>query len=532
MKFLISCIFLLWSVVSTFAQDVDYDKPKEEWPFAKEIEKYGRSNQSVRIEMANRLMSGDLQDYCGMNCTFDRKTDAFYRDACIFYWSAFYAYETEHFGEAVGWVKRAEDLLVETDSVFFLSDCYALTSCIYMQLSDFTEAMLYSERSLALNRTTGDSLRLSSSLNNIAAICVFAKNIDLAEQYAREALQIEQKMAHPRSLSGRLGVLSDILVKANKPEEALVYATEAVRIEEGRGDHRKLAIRQSQLATALFAANHIEEARDIALEAADSLKVFGNLTSLIITYRLLANAETQLGNKNYAVDYLKRGLELCQKNNNMYQEAQVCLQMARLLTGMDCRKANFYWEEYARLTDSIYNDKMTKQMLAFNVRYQTASQQTKLVEQQDMILHHRTLLVACIVLLVGLALVASLLARLVKVRGANIKMLKENDEMKSELLALANQRTLQAETARQQILDVASRMAKLGETDSAELTAREIQIIQLLSKGLLSKEVAEQLNISVRTVDTHKNHIYRKLGISTTVELLRYAEQKGLVSKE
>ena len=104
--------------------------------------------------------------------------------------------------------------------------------------------------------------------------------------------------------------------------------------------------------------------------------------------------------------------------------------------------------------------------------------------------------------------------------------------MKSELLALANQRTLQAETARQQILDVASRMAKLGETDSAELTAREIQIIQLLSKGLLSKEVAEQLNISVRTVDTHKNHIYRKLGISTTVELLRYAEQKGLVSKE
>ena len=46
------------------------------------------------------------------------------------------------------------------------------------------------------------------------------------------------------------------------------------------------------------------------------------------------------------------------------------------------------------------------------------------------------------------------------------------------------------------------------------------------------KKVAEQLNISVRTVDTHKNHIYRKLGISTTVELLRYAEQRNLVSKE
>ena len=206
--------------------------------------------------------------------------------------------------------------------------------------------------------------------------------------------------------------------------------------------------------------------------------------------------------------------------------------MARLLSGIDCRKANYYWEEHARLSDSIYDDKMTKQLITFNVRYQTANQQNKLVEQQEQILQHRYLLVTCIILLVALVLVTSLLARLVKVRGVNIKMLKENDEMKSELLALANQRTLQAESARQQILDVASRMAKLGETDSSPLTAREIQIIQLLCKGLLSKEVAEQLNISVRTVDTHKNHIYRKLGISTTVELLRYAEQRNLVSKE
>ncbi len=64
---------------------------------------------------------------------------------------------------------------------------------------------------------------------------------------------------------------------------------------------------------------------------------------------------------------------------------------------------------------------------------------------------------------------------------------------------------------------------------SGELSQREVQIVQLLCKGLLTKEVAEQLNISIRTVETHKNHIYRKLGISNTVELLRYAERKGLV---
>lgn len=54
------------------------------------------------------------------------------------------------------------------------------------------------------------------------------------------------------------------------------------------------------------------------------------------------------------------------------------------------------------------------------------------------------------------------------------------------------------------------------------LTKREKQIALLSSKGKISKEIATELGISVRTVETHKTHIYSKLGINNIVELMRY----------
>jgi len=65
-----------------------------------------------------------------------------------------------------------------------------------------------------------------------------------------------------------------------------------------------------------------------------------------------------------------------------------------------------------------------------------------------------------------------------------------------------------------------------------ELTAREKEIIALCREGLQSKEIADRLIISTRTVDTHKNNIFRKLGINNTVELVRYAMKAGIINVE
>jgi two-component system nitrate/nitrite response regulator NarL len=54
------------------------------------------------------------------------------------------------------------------------------------------------------------------------------------------------------------------------------------------------------------------------------------------------------------------------------------------------------------------------------------------------------------------------------------------------------------------------------------LTDREIELIELFSKGLSSKEIAFQLNVSYFTVDTHKKNIFKKMNINSTVELVKF----------
>ncbi len=63
----------------------------------------------------------------------------------------------------------------------------------------------------------------------------------------------------------------------------------------------------------------------------------------------------------------------------------------------------------------------------------------------------------------------------------------------------------------------------------AALTAREREIVQLLAEGRTSKEVAAALGISLKTVDTHRTNLMRKLGIHSIGELVRYALRNNII---
>ncbi len=63
-----------------------------------------------------------------------------------------------------------------------------------------------------------------------------------------------------------------------------------------------------------------------------------------------------------------------------------------------------------------------------------------------------------------------------------------------------------------------------------DLSKREMEVLQLIASGKSDKEVAEQLFISTKTVNTHKMHILDKLGLKNTAELVRYAIKNGLIA--
>lgn len=61
------------------------------------------------------------------------------------------------------------------------------------------------------------------------------------------------------------------------------------------------------------------------------------------------------------------------------------------------------------------------------------------------------------------------------------------------------------------------------------LTAREREIVQLLAEGKSNKEVANALNISVKTAETHRSRIMAKLGLRSIGDLVRFAVRNGIV---
>jgi two-component system response regulator NreC len=65
---------------------------------------------------------------------------------------------------------------------------------------------------------------------------------------------------------------------------------------------------------------------------------------------------------------------------------------------------------------------------------------------------------------------------------------------------------------------------------SGDLTEREVEVLRLIALGHSNHEIADQLGISVRTVETHRSHIRRKLDLHTRAEIVDYAFDHGLVT--
>jgi two-component system, NarL family, response regulator NreC len=62
-----------------------------------------------------------------------------------------------------------------------------------------------------------------------------------------------------------------------------------------------------------------------------------------------------------------------------------------------------------------------------------------------------------------------------------------------------------------------------------KLTPREVEVLRLIALGHTSVEIARKLHLSPRTVETHRAHIHKKLGLGTRAELVRYALRRGLL---
>jgi len=67
------------------------------------------------------------------------------------------------------------------------------------------------------------------------------------------------------------------------------------------------------------------------------------------------------------------------------------------------------------------------------------------------------------------------------------------------------------------------------DSERPALSPRETEVLRLMALGHTNREIGEQLELSIRTVETHRSHVQQKLGLSSRPELTRYALDNGLL---
>jgi DNA-binding CsgD family transcriptional regulator/tetratricopeptide (TPR) repeat protein len=400
------------------------------------------------------------------------------------------------------------------------ADCLSMASLVSRIRGDLAGAIEYAEECLLIDRESGNQENISSSLNNIAGLYLMHGDARTAATYIDEAIAIEAKAGRSAYLAIRYGVASEIYAELGDLSKALEYADMALQIDSLDNRTEKIAVRRSQKAAVLMDMERFDDAeRELKL----ALPVFisqNSLNSLAITYAQLGEIAAWKGNVAEADAAFTESIKVSQSIRHIYMESRASKGMYRLYKDLSPAKALSYLERYVELEDQIHSEKAEEMMQAFNVRYRTLEKENTIrLQEQD--IRARNLILACLVILLILAVVVAVLKNKAAkaMEQKNAVLVKANLD-KDRLISLSKHNI--PEEVKQEIASIVSDVETMP---AINLTKREIQIAELCSQGMLNKEIAAELGISQRTVETHKNNLFRKLGINNTVELMRYMQK-------
>lgn len=390
---------------------------------------------------------------------------------------------------------------IHPDSLLCYSDTYNGLTSAYFHLDNFEKALEYGKKALEIDEKLKVPENISQSYTFLAAIFAKMQMWHDAEEYQLKSLTIEQNLNRERTYAARLAVLGEIYVAQDKYQDALKVTQKALDIDNEANRHEIVAIRKSQLGNVYMRMGDKDKALLCFQESVDSLRYYNQNSSLCITLLQLAEVQSSTGKYQQAEASLNECLNVSSQIGQRRSIQQAYWQLAQLYKTYNPQKATDYYILAASLRDTLYNETISKQISEFKVQFET-----KEIEQKNTILQHtiqrqQLIIIICISLIV-FALFVFLLVRRVRNLRKNI------EDTEAKAVEIIQQSTTNVDIP---------------------LSEREMDVVRACCQGKLSKEIADQLYISKRTVDNHKTAIYQKLGVKNNTELIIYAVKHNLI---
>ena len=423
-------------------------------------------------------------------------------------------YESDRYQESISYINDYLPLVREADEPETLADLLSTLASAYARLGAYDLALDAQNECLALDRASGDEAAISSSLNNLAGICLSLEKFPEAEKLILEAIRHEEPLGNRQALAVRYGMASDIFAKQGHPKEAMEYAQKAYDLDREDGREEKAAIRLSQLAARHIEANRPDEAWSCLQQAVPVLQQGNHRHSLAICRQQQGVVAAQKGLKSMAANYFRESLRLSQETGDLLTQKNTLRYLIESLKESDPATALDYAKEYARTTDTLFRKETARQVSLLQLQFSQTEKENKIQEQKVRIhnLRVQSVLLSLVILLLAIVMIGMN-------HGLKRRRQREIAKLRASLLKEKIKAT-NPSPATTQILEQISEEL-LPTPPSIQLSAREKEVAQYCCQGLLAKEIAGKMGISTRTVETHKNNIFHKLGINSTAELVK-----------
>ena len=413
------------------------------------------------------------------------------------------AYSLAVSGEYARAISLNEDGLnaVPEDSTALRCEFYSCLLYCYHRLGDYERALEYGERCLAYDEQQGTPQDLSASLGNLAGIYSSAGQNEVAEAYLRRAIDIENELLNtekdytPKSLAVREAMLGEVLLaKDSALEEALAFTQDALTIDRQLGRRLQEGMRLAQIGHIYAALGDRQSADAYTSQALQIARETGNkMTEVLCLLQLGCYEEAAEQAHEYG---LKK------------QEYEACMELGDLKRAMT-------------LKNELINEENQRQLIIAQVRHDTYNKEQELAKQKT---RNKILAVCALTALLAVCVLTLILF---------LQRRRKQDSPEEPELPIIPETPETPET--QEYQESAESTDSPGSPESPEtpdalpLTQREQEVVKLLCEGLKGKDIAERMNVSLRAVNSHKTNIFNKLGISSSVELVRYAVKHDLL---
>jgi ATP/maltotriose-dependent transcriptional regulator MalT len=346
------------------------------------------------------------------------------------------------------------------------------------------------ELSLLIQEQHGRTAEMTFCLNYLAAVCAYLGDHEAAKRYGAQGLALARAQGDAYGQAVANNILGQSAYDRGDFAAARAHSEQSLAIEQQIGNAWSMAFSLANLGKVAFAQGDYQAAWRLFGESLERRQLFGDSRGEASCYNRLGDVAAAMGEAARADEHYRQALRIFSAIGNRWGQAEALIGQGRLLI--------------AQGREAVAVPLLQE---ALGLALETGS-------------HPQ------------IAAVAALCAPLVRAADAGFADALESfadgpatDEATHLLTArlLSWRYQSPAEVPAQAVGEQNARPSYPG-----GLTAREVEVLRLVARGLTDAQVADELVLSRRTVSTHLSSIYSKLGIGSRSAATRFAVEQGL----